>query len=91
MISRPIGKMLSKICASLLLAGTALGSPIEPRQTSCPAASDIPIADHGAIVGFPQEVPDNSTGAAYTRFQPYLYVANGCVPFPAVDENGTVR
>ncbi|OJJ45129.1 hypothetical protein ASPZODRAFT_100336 [Penicilliopsis zonata CBS 506.65] len=64
----------------LLLATVlpALANPLERRTT---IASD-------EIVGFPQTVPDNTTGDVYLAYQPYLYVINGCVPFPAVNAEG---
>ncbi|CRG91469.1 hypothetical protein PISL3812_08518 [Talaromyces islandicus] len=40
------------------------------------------------IVGFPQTVPSGTTGDVYLAYQPYLYVVNGCVPFPGVDAEG---
>jgi len=62
-----------------LLASVAVNaSPIERRGT---IASD-------EIVGFPETVPSGTVGAVYEAYQPYLYVVNGCVPFPAVDAAG---
>ena len=46
---------------------------------------------YNEIVGFPQTVPDDTEGDLYTAYQPYLYVINGCVPFPAVDAEGDIR
>ncbi|KAK7744452.1 hypothetical protein SLS53_003336 [Cytospora paraplurivora] len=43
---------------------------------------------HDKVVGFSQTVPSGTTGDVYLAYQPYLYVINGCVPFPAVDEAG---
>lgn len=43
------------------------------------------------IVGFEQTVPSGTTGEVYLAYQPDLYVVNGCVPFPAVDENGNTK
>ncbi|CAK7233695.1 hypothetical protein SBRCBS47491_008698 [Sporothrix bragantina] len=40
------------------------------------------------IVGFSQTVPSGETGDVYLAYQPFLYVVNGCVPFPAVDAEG---
>ena len=55
-------------------------SPIEKRAT---IAVD-------AVVGFPQTVPNSNIGSLYLRYKPDLYIANGCVPFPAVDAEGNV-
>lgn len=43
------------------------------------------------IVGFPQTVPSGTTGDVYLAYQPYLYVVNGCVPFPGVDAEGDTK
>ncbi|MGI4852261.1 MAG: NPP1 family protein [Janthinobacterium lividum] len=42
------------------------------------------------IVGFSQTVPSGTEGDLYTAYQPYLYVVNGCVPFPAVNAEGDI-
>ena len=47
--------------------------------------------DVDAVVGFAQTVPDTTEGTLMLKWQPYLYVVDGCVPFPAVDENGDTR
>ncbi|KAF7186565.1 NLP effector protein 1, partial [Pseudocercospora fuligena] len=44
--------------------------------------------DSDAVVGFAQTVPDTTEGILMLKWQPYLYVVDGCVPFPAVDEAG---
>ncbi|MDY7224348.1 NPP1 family protein [Halalkalibacterium halodurans] len=51
------------------------------------AAEVIP---HNQVVGFNQVTPYNVTTRAEQRFQPYLKVAHGCVPFPAVNARGQV-
>ncbi|KAJ5931152.1 hypothetical protein N7466_006645 [Penicillium verhagenii] len=60
------------------LGAIAAASPLSRRGT---IASD-------EIVGFNQTVPSGITGEVYLAYQPYLYVVNGCVPFPAVDAEG---
>ncbi|KAJ5281995.1 npp1 domain-containing protein [Penicillium angulare] len=50
---------------------------------------DIVASDE--IVGFDQIVPSGTVGDVYLAYQPYLYVVNGCVPFPAVDEDGNTN
>ncbi len=69
------------------LAGAAgvLAAPLESR------ASNITVISHDTVVGFPQTVPSTAIGATYLLFKPWLYVYNGCVPFPAVDAAGSVR
>ncbi|KAK4546544.1 hypothetical protein LTR36_001761 [Oleoguttula mirabilis] len=47
--------------------------------------SDI---DADKVVGFAETVPDNTEGTLMLQYQPYLYVVDGCVPFPAVDAAG---
>ncbi|KAL4907868.1 hypothetical protein BDW74DRAFT_113138 [Aspergillus multicolor] len=46
------------------------------------------VIDHDAVVGFSETVPDSTIGDMYLAYKPYLYVVNGCVPFPAVDAEG---
>ena len=43
------------------------------------------------IVGFAQTVPSGTVGDVYLAYKPYLYVVNGCVPFPAVDAEGNTK
>lgn len=57
------------------------GTPIARRGT---IASD-------EIVGFAQTVPSGTVGDLYLAYKPYLYVYNGCVPFPAVDAAGDTK
>ncbi|KAH9862663.1 hypothetical protein J1614_010756 [Plenodomus biglobosus] len=46
------------------------------------------VIGHGAVVGFPETVPDDLTGRLYLKYKPYLKVFTGCVPYPAVDAAG---
>lgn len=63
------------------LAATASAAALQPRGT---IASD-------QIVGFAETVPSGTTGAVEKAYQPLLYVANGCVPFPGVDASGNTK
>ena len=73
---------LRRACTWLTLASTfANGAPLQRRAT----------IDSDAVVGFPQTVPSGVAGNLYLKYKPHLYVANGCVPFPAVDAEGNVR
>lgn len=72
---------LHSLLAVAAAAAVATATPLERRGT---IASD-------AIVGFDQTVPSGTTGDVYLAYQPYLYVVNGCVPFPAVDEEGDTK
>lgn len=63
------------------LVAVVSGAAIERRGT---VASD-------QIVGLPQTIPSGTTGQLYTAYQPLLYVANGCVPFPGVDASGDTK
>ncbi|OJJ55523.1 hypothetical protein ASPSYDRAFT_60470 [Aspergillus sydowii CBS 593.65] len=67
------------------LAATAAATPLTPTATKL-APRDV--IDHDAVVGFDETVPDSTIGQQYLAYQPYLYVQNGCVPFPAVDADG---
>lgn len=60
----------------------AIARPSLPRRATI--ASD-------EIVVFDQTVPSGTVGDVYLAYQPYLYVVNGCVPFPAVDAEGDTK
>ncbi|KAI6838989.1 hypothetical protein KC367_g663 [Hortaea werneckii] len=73
--------MLTSYSALIALtATTALASPI-----SLGKRADI---NHDAVVNFPETVPAATIGQLMLKYKPYLYVEDGCVPFPAVDEEG---
>lgn len=69
-----------------LLATSQLSQAI-PRQK----LSRRGIIDSDELVGLEQTVPSGTAGEVYLAYQPDLYVANGCVPFPAVDEDGNTK
>ncbi|OJK01313.1 hypothetical protein ASPACDRAFT_1898195 [Aspergillus aculeatus ATCC 16872] len=71
---------------SALLLATGL-SMVQARPATSKLSARGTIASD-EIVGFNQTVPDDATGTLYLNYQPYLYVVNGCVPFPAVDAEG---
>jgi len=75
------GISLLQLAFGLLAAATVNASPLERRGT---IGSDD-------IIGFPEAVPSGTTGTVYEAYQPYLYVVNGCVPFPAVDAAGDTK
>lgn len=69
---------------SLMLAATAaVANPVQLHQRGTIGSDDI--------VGFSQTVPSGTEGSLYLAYQPYLYVVNGCVPFPAVDAAGDTK
>lgn len=79
--------ILSTLVKLSLMAAAAVnalpaGIPLEKRTT---------VLAYDDIVGFAASVPDDTEGDLYTAYQPYLYVVNGCVPFPVVDSAGDVR
>ena len=73
--------VFSILALSLLATALVNASPFWRRGT---IASD-------EIVGFPETVPSGTVGEVYEAYQPYLYVVNGCVPFPAVDAEGNTK
>ncbi|EGP82712.1 unnamed protein product [Zymoseptoria tritici ST99CH_3D1] len=46
------------------------------------------VIDHDAVIGFQETVPKSTIGELYLKYKPFLYVVNGCVPFPVVDAQG---
>ncbi|CAI6282131.1 MULTISPECIES: NPP1 family protein [Bacillus] len=57
-------------------------------SVSMVSTANAAVIDHDKVVGFREVVPTTVTQKAAKRFQPYLKVYSGCVPFPAVDEKG---
>ncbi|QHZ46302.1 MULTISPECIES: NPP1 family protein [unclassified Bacillus (in: firmicutes)] len=51
-------------------------------------SANAAVIDHDKVIGFKEVTPVTVTQKAAKRFQPYLKVASGCVPFPAVDAQG---
>jgi hypothetical protein len=74
--------MFAKLTA-LAFMGAALAAPHAHK-----ARADIA---HDAVVGFDETVPDTTIGELMLKWQPDLYVVDGCVPFPAVDAEGNTR
>lgn len=75
--------VLRSLSSVLAAAAAVIASPVQ-LETRGTVASD-------EIVGFPETVPTGTVGTVYEAYQPYLYVANGCVPFPAVDAAGDTK
>lgn len=69
---------------SLLTAAAA----IQAQPTRLEKRADI---DHDAVTGFAETVPDTTAGELMLKYKPYLHIDDGCVPFPAVQENGDTR
>ncbi|KAJ4423615.1 hypothetical protein N0V82_001783 [Gnomoniopsis sp. IMI 355080] len=59
--------------------------PTRTRSALKEKRSDI---DSDAVVGFVTTVADDTEGTLMEKWWPYLYVVDGCVPFPAVDAEG---
>ncbi|KAK1225658.1 hypothetical protein PQX77_011392 [Marasmius sp. AFHP31] len=72
-------QLILTILAAALTASAAPGfSTLEARD----------VIGHDKVKGFKETVPDNEMGKAMLKFQPFLKVDHGCVPFPAVDKDG---
>lgn len=86
---------VSSILKLALLAAVAVNAA--PTKTENPVTRTLhqlfprTTLAYDDIVGFSQTVPSGTEGDLYTAYQPYLYVVNGCVPFPAVDAEGDIR
>lgn len=72
--------MFGSLSVLALTTIAALASPLAKVKRA-----DI---DHDAVVGFDETVPDTTEGTLMLKYKPYLYVVDGCVPFPAVDAEG---
>lgn len=65
-----------------VMAGSAFAAPAK--------LSSRQIIDHNAVASFPEAVPDSAAGKLMTKYAPHLRIADGCVPFPAVDSMGNI-
>jgi hypothetical protein len=84
--------ILSPLIKTFLVAvATVNALPVAETSPASPLMRRTTVLAYDDVVGFDQTVPDTTEGTLYTAYQPYLYVYNGCVPFPAVDEAGDVR
>lgn len=68
--------------AFVALLSLVSASPLVTREERIPHKDVVPLDE--ALVG-------GAYGKAYKKFQPYLTVSTGCVPFPAVDKDGRLR
>lgn len=91
--------LLAALAASASCTAATLPSPLTPaaenglrptRTRSAPKEKRSDI-DSDAVVGFVTTVPDNTEGELMEKWWPYLYVVDGCVPFPAVDAEGNTK
>lgn len=73
---------------SLIPTGPNGLRPTRTRNAPLQKRSDIASDD---VVGFDTTVPDDTEGTLMETWWPYLYVVDGCVPFPAVDAEGDTR
>lgn len=80
--------MITKLPMLALAMGAAIAAP--SRTDSSPIAKRSDIA-HDKVVGFAQTVAADTEGSLMLEWKPYLYVVDGCVPFPAVDSAGDTR
>ncbi|EGZ16305.1 necrosis inducing-like protein NPP1 type [Phytophthora sojae] len=46
------------------------------------------VIDHDTVVPFAQPTPTTTLQTLAVKFKPQIYIANGCHPYPAVDEDG---
>lgn len=65
-----------------VMAGSTFAAPVK--------LSTRQIIDHNAVASLPETVPDSAVGKLITKYAPHLRIADGCVPFPAVDSMGNI-
>ncbi|KAE9010490.1 hypothetical protein PR001_g16158 [Phytophthora rubi] len=49
---------------------------------------DAAVIAHDAVVPFPQPTPNTTIQTVAVKFNPQIYINNGCHPYPAVDKDG---
>ena len=72
---------LFQVSTLLVLASTTPTGLIERRG----------VIPHDAVQPFPENVGTSDSGKIYLKYKPFLKVVDGCVPFPAVQADGSVR
>lgn len=72
----------------LALAVSARAALAVPSRTDSSFATKRSDIASDEVVGFATTVADGTEGDLMLQWQPYLYVVDGCVPFPAVDADG---
>jgi hypothetical protein len=75
----------------LALAVSARAALAVPSRTDSSVATKRSDIASDKVVGFDTTVADGTEGDLILKWQPYLYVVDGCVPFPAVDADGNTR
>lgn len=90
--------LLTQVCLLALAASASCtvvaGSPsdgVRPTRTRNAPKEKRSDIDSDAVVGFATTVADGTEGELMEKWWPYLYVVNGCVPFPAVDAEGNTK
>lgn len=92
---------LSIVALALSIGSIVLASPttsiptgengLRPTRTRSAPKEKRSDIDSDAVVGFVTTVADDTEGTLMEKWWPYLYVVDGCVPFPAVDAEGDTR
>lgn len=92
---------LSIVALALSIGSVALAFPtasiptgengLRPTRTRSAQKAKRSDIDSDAVVGFATTVADDTEGTLMEKWWPYLYVVDGCVPFPAVDAEGDTR
>lgn len=74
----------SNLLLIALSLGAVLASPLNPRD-------DLKWINHDDVDAFPESVPSGIEGELMKKHKPYLLVKTGCVPFPAVQSDGSLK
>ncbi|EJT69506.1 hypothetical protein GGTG_13125 [Gaeumannomyces tritici R3-111a-1] len=69
------------VLSLLSLVALSIAAPLEARANT---------VNHDSLFPKPQTVRGGPDGEAMVRFSPRLRIANGCQPYPAVDDSGNV-
>lgn len=92
---------LSVVALAMGVSSAVLASPtgsiptgengLRPTRTRSAAKQKRSDIASDEVVGFATTVADDTEGTLMEKWWPYLYVVDGCVPFPAVDAEGDTR
>lgn len=72
--------------ALYFIMGLAMAAFAAAAPSSVVPRGDVPTIPHTDVKGFEEEAPK-----PVLKYQPWLKVSHGCVPWPAVNDKGEVR
>ncbi|KAF7188964.1 NLP effector protein 10 [Pseudocercospora fuligena] len=79
------------LLATLASQGTAGPTTLEERQNFNCNSFTPKVVNHDSMRYLPESVRSGNPGTVITNYEPYIHIAHGCRPYPAVDQSGNVN